>query len=66
MSNLLDSILSQTSWVAVEEELQIRKDLLLRQMVYDNLSYEDYLRLSGEIKGLDFVLKLKSRRLSSV
>jgi hypothetical protein len=66
MSNLLDSILSQTSWMAVEEEVQVRKDLLLRQMVYDNLSYEDYLRLSGEIKGLDFVLKLKSRRLSSV
>ena len=66
MSNLLDSILSQTSWVAVEEELQTRKDSLLRQMVYDNLSYEDYLRLSGEVKGLDFVIKLKSRRLSSV
>jgi hypothetical protein len=66
MSTLLDSVLSQTSWVAVEEELQIRKDVLLRQMVYDNLSYEDYLRLSGEVKGLDFVIKLKSRRLSSV
>jgi hypothetical protein len=66
MSTLLDSIVGQTSWIAVEEELQIRKDLLLRQMVYDNLSYEDYLRLSGEIKGLDFVLKLKSRRLNSV
>ena len=66
MSNLLDSLLSQTSWVAVEEELTRRKDVLLRQMVYDNLSYEDYLRLSGEIKGIDFVLKLKSRRLNSV
>jgi hypothetical protein len=66
MSNLLDSLLSQTSWVAVEEELTRRKDVLLRQMVYDNLSYEDYLRLSGEVKGLDFVIKLKSRRLNSV
>jgi hypothetical protein len=66
MSSLLDSILSQTSWGAVEEELQTRKDLLLRQIVYDNLSYENYLRLSGEVKGIDFVLKLKSRRLSSV
>jgi hypothetical protein len=66
MTELIDSILSQTSWVAVEEELQKRKDVLLRQMVYDNLCYEDYLRLSGEIKGLDFVIKLKSRRLSSV
>ncbi|CAB4171939.1 hypothetical protein UFOVP929_32 [uncultured Caudovirales phage] len=66
MSSLLDSILSQTSWGAVEEELQVRKDLLLRQIVYDNLSYENYLRLSGEVKGIDFVLKLKSRRLSSV
>lgn len=66
MTDLLDSILSQTSWSAVEEELERRRSVLVRQMVYDNLSYEDYLRISGEIRGIDYVLKLKSRRLSSV
>lgn len=63
--SLLDSVLAQTSWVAVEEEVNRKRDILLRQMVYDNLSYEDYLRISGEVRGLDFTLKLKSRRLNS-
>jgi len=62
---LLDSVLSQTSWSAVEEEVGRKRDVLVRQMVYDNLSYEDYLRISGEIRGLDFTLKLKTRRLTS-
>jgi hypothetical protein len=62
---LLDSVLSQTSWSAVEEEVTRKRDVLVRQMVYDNLSYEDYLRISGEIRGLDFTLKLKTRRLTS-
>ncbi len=63
MSNLLDSILSQTSWSAVEEEISRRKDVLLRQLVYDNLSQEQSDVLKGEIRGLDWVLKLKARRL---
>lgn len=62
---LLDSVLSQTSWSAVEDEVNRKRDVLVRQMVYDNLSYEDYLRISGEIRGLDFTLKLKTRRLTS-
>ncbi len=66
MTTLLDSVLSMTSWGAVEEEVKKKKDSLLHQLVYDNLSYEDYLRLSSEIRGLDFTLKLKSRRLTSV
>ena len=65
MSDLLDSILSQTSWSAVEEEIERRKSLVLRQMVYDNVTYEEYLRLAGEVRGLDFLLKMKSRRLTS-
>jgi hypothetical protein len=62
---LLDAVLNQTSWSAVEDEVSRRRDVLVRQMVYDNLNYEDYLRLSGEIRGLDFTLKLKTRRLTS-
>tara|TARA_B110000503_G_scaffold123920_1_gene189964 strand:+ start:101 stop:265 length:165 start_codon:yes stop_codon:yes gene_type:complete len=53
-------------WSAVEEEIQRKKDMLLRQMVYDNVTYEEYLRISGEVRGLDFTLKLKSRRISGV
>lgn len=64
-STLLDSVLSQTSWSAIEEELQKRKDVLLRQLVYDNLSQEQTDVLRGEIRGLDWVLKLKTRRLHS-
>lgn len=62
-STLLDSVLSQTSWSAIEEELQKRKDVLLRQLVYDNLSQEQTDVLRGEIRGLDWVLKLRTRRL---
>lgn len=64
MPDLLDSVLSQTSWHAVEEEIERRKAVIMRQLVYDNLTYEEYLRLSGEARGLDWLLKLKTRRLS--
>ena len=66
MTELLDSVLSLSMWSAVEEEIQRKKDMLLRQMVYDNVTYEEYLRISGEVRGLDFTLKLKSRRISGV
>lgn len=64
-TSLLDSVLSQTSWSAVEEELEKRKGFLLRQIVYDKLDNEDISLLRGEIRGIDWVLKLKSRRLTS-
>ena len=40
MSELLDSVLGLSMWDAVEEEVQRKKDVLLRQMVYDNVTYE--------------------------
>jgi len=64
-STLLDSVLSQTSWSAVEAELDARKNVLIRQLVYDNLSQEQTDILRGEIRGIDWVLKLKTRRLHS-
>lgn len=64
-STLLDSVLSQTSWSAVEAELDARKNVLIRQLVYDNLSQEQADILRGEIRGIDWVLKLKTRRLHS-
>jgi len=64
-NTLLDSVLSQTSWSAVEEELDKRRQFLLRQLVYDNLTSEQIVLLRGEIRGLDWVLKLKTRRQSS-
>lgn len=63
-SNLLDSILSQTSWNAVEEELVKRRDALMRQIVYDKLDNDQITLLRGEVRGIDWVLKLKSRRLT--
>lgn len=64
MSELLDSVLSLTSWSAVEEEIERKKAAIMRQLVYDNLTYEEYLRLSGEARGLDWLLKLKTRRMT--
>lgn len=63
-SNLLDSILGQTSWNAVEEELVKRRDALMRQIVYDKLDNDQITLLRGEVRGIDWVLKLKSRRLT--
>jgi hypothetical protein len=63
-NTLLDSVLSQTSWSAVEEELVRRRDSLMRQMVYDKLDNDQITLLRGEVRGIDWVLKLKSRRIT--
>jgi len=45
-------------WIALEEELETARSSRIRRLVSGQCSYEEYLSLAGEIRGIDVTLNL--------
>lgn len=58
----LKNILTHPSWVAMEDELEREREKRLRRLVSGNCSETEYHSISGEIRGIELVLKTPHRR----
>lgn len=58
MTTLLDSLIGTPMWIALEEELSIARSARVKRLVSGQCSYEEYLSVSGEVRGIDITLNL--------
>jgi hypothetical protein len=43
-------------WHALEQHLEAKRGTLIRQLIHGDLSWDAYLRVSSEIRGLETIL----------
>jgi len=58
MPTLLEALIGTPMWMALEEELRAMRDTRIRRLVSGQCTYEEYLQVSGEIRGIDMTLNL--------
>jgi len=58
MAPLLEALIGTPMWIALEEELETARSSRIRRLVSGQCSYEEYLSLAGEIRGIDVTLNL--------
>lgn len=57
MSIDLKSIVTHPTWVALEAALEEERDKRVRRLVSGNCTENEYHAISGEIRGIELVLK---------
>jgi hypothetical protein len=58
MTTLLDSLIGTPMWIALDEELTMARNTRIKRLVSGQCSYEEYLSVSGEVRGIDITLNL--------
>lgn len=58
----LKNIVSHPTWVALEELLDNEREKRIRRLISGNCSESEYHSVSGEIRGIELVLKTPHRR----
>lgn len=59
----LKNILSHPVWVALEDDLESEREKRLRRLVSGTCSETEYQAVSGEIRGIELVLKTPHKRI---
>jgi hypothetical protein len=59
----LKNIVSHPIWVALEADLEAERDKRIRRLLSGNCSETEYHAVSGEIRGIELVLKTPYKRM---